>query len=705
MGTADPEVRNERLSRLAWSLAAVWMACWLVTVALLVANRSAIHGYADADLIDVVLPIGFTVIGTLVASRQPRNPIGWILISLGLLGVISGVITQYVYRSAHFTTLPLAAWVAWLHDPLNWVVFPAGLAAFFFLLFPDGHLPSRRWRWLARFAVLVVAVGFVLLLLQRTITIGVGTSTIPNPLGSVAAVDMENGAPGLIWLVGLAVLLSAIVGVVVRTRRSTGELRQQVRWLAFAAAITGVAMLVLIVGYAVGLAVPDPAFDLVILFGFGVAVPVACGVAVLKHGLYDLDVVISKTVVYAVLAAFFTIAYLAIVVGIGTAIGSSNNSFLTVLAAATIAVAFNPVRDRAKRFANRLVYGERASPYEVLSDFSERVAETYDVEDVLPRMATALGEGTGAREATVWLRVGAELRPSATWGSEGTHAEPIPIANGDVPAIRDVSKVAPVRYRDELLGALTVTKPPNDPLSVPEAKLVDGLAAQAGLVLRNVRLTEELRANLEELRASRQRLVTAQDGERRRIERNIHDGAQQQLVALAVQARIVEGVAGSDLAKARDLLRHLQDGLQEALDDLRDLARGIYPPLLADQGLVAAVEAQARRSTVPATVEASDVGRYSQEAEAAVYFCILEALQNIAKYAEASGVTVGLRGDPSEIRFDVRDDGRGFDPAATAYGTGVQGMRDRLAALGGALTVDSAPGRGTTVVGVLPVGS
>jgi signal transduction histidine kinase len=705
MGTADPEVRNERLSRLAWSLAAVWLACWLVTVAFLIANRSAIHSYADADVIDVVLPVGFAVIGTLVASRQPRNPIGWILILLGLLGVISGVITQYVYRSTHFTTLPLAAWVAWLHDPLNWVVFPAGLATFFFLLFPDGHLPSRRWRWLARFAVLVVAVGFVLLLLQRTITIGVGTPTIPNPLGHVAAVDMENGAPGLIWLVALAVLLSAIVGVVVRTRRSTGELRQQLRWLAFAAAVTGVAMLVLIVGYAAGLAIPDPAFDLVILFGFGVAVPVACGVAVLKHGLYDLDVVISKTVVYAVLAAFFTIAYLAIVVGIGTAIGSSNNSFLTVLAAATIAVAFNPVRDRAKRFANRLVYGKRASPYEVLSEFSERVAETYSVEDVLPRMATALGEGTGARDATVWLRVGGELRPSATWGSDGPPMEPIPIANGEVPAFGDVSKVSPVRHRDELLGALTVTKPPNDPLSVPEAKLVDDLAAQAGLVLRNVRLTEELRANLEELRASRQRLVTAQDGERRRIERNIHDGAQQQLVALAVQARIAEGVAGTDPDKARDLLQHLQDGLQQALDDLRDLARGIYPPLLADQGLGAAVEAQARRSTVPVTVEASHVGRYSQEIEAAVYFCTLEALNNVAKYADASAVTVGLADEGGKLQFRIVDDGRGFDTSVTDYGTGLQGMADRLDAVGGTLDVRSEPGRGTTVIGCVRTGS
>ena len=375
-----------------------------------------------------------------------------------------------------------------------------------------------------------------------------------------------------------------------------------------------------------------------------------------------------------------------------------------MLAAATIAVAFNPVRDRAKRFANRIVYGERASPYEVLSEFSERVAGTYDVEDVLPRMATLLGQGTGAREATVWLRVGAELRPSASWGSNGGELRSISMADGELPLVPDASKVVAVRYRDELLGALTITKPPNDPLTAAEDKLVDDLAEQAGLVLHNVRLTEELRANLDELRASRQRLVTAQDGERRRIERNIHDGAQQQLVALAVQARMAAGLAGTDPERERELLHHVQQGIQDALEDLRDLARGIYPPLLADQGLGAALEAQARRTVVPVAVEADAVGRYPQEAEAAVYFCVLEALQNVAKYAESSGATVRIVGSSDQLRFEVQDDGRGFDPDATGYGTGVQGMVDRLAALGGELTVNSQPGLGTTVVGALPLG-
>ncbi len=367
-------------------------------------------------------------------------------------------------------------------------------------------------------------------------------------------------------------------------------------------------------------------------------------------------------------------------------------------------LAFNPVRDRAKRFANRVVYGERASPYEVLSEFSVRVAETYSIEDVVPRMATLLGQGTGAAEATVWLRVGSELRPSASWGSGVGQRAAIPMPNGELPPIADASRVVAVRHRDELLGALTIAKPPNEPLTVAEDKLLDDLAAQAGLVLRNVRLTEELRANLDELRASRQRLVTAQGGERRRIERNIHDGAQQQLVALAVQARMAESLAGTDPDRERELLRQVQRGIQEALEDLRDLARGIYPPLLADQGLGAALEAQARPSVVAVSVQAEGIGRYAQEIEAAVYFSVLEALQNVAKYADASHATVRLLGSADEFRFEVHDDGHGFDPSQTRYGTGVQGMVDRIAALGGELAVDSSPVAGTTIVGRLPLG-
>jgi signal transduction histidine kinase len=208
---------------------------------------------------------------------------------------------------------------------------------------------------------------------------------------------------------------------------------------------------------------------------------------------------------------------------------------------------------------------------------------------------------------------------------------------------------------------------------------------------------------IEELRASRQRLVAAQDEERRRLERNIHDGAQQQLVALAVKARLAGSFVGRDDPKASQLLEQIGAETQDALDDLRDLARGIYPPLLADKGLPAALEAQARKSPIPVDVSPDGVGRYDQAVEAAIYFSILEALQNAAKYSGATRVSVRLERSDGSLTFEVRDDGAGFDPRSTGYGTGLQGIADRLAALDGSLDVRSAPGTGTEVRGKVPV--
>jgi signal transduction histidine kinase len=238
--------------------------------------------------------------------------------------------------------------------------------------------------------------------------------------------------------------------------------------------------------------------------------------------------------------------------------------------------------------------------------------------------------------------------------------------------------------------------PANDPIGPGRQRLVRDLADQAGLALRNVRL-------IEELRASRQRLVAAQDEGRRRLERNIHDGVQQQLVALAVRLRLADTLVERDPARAHEAIAALQDEANDALEDLRDLARGIYPPLLADRGLEAALAAQAQKGTTPATVEADGVARYAREIESTVYFCALEALNNVAKYADATAVLVRLEQRNGTLRFTVRDDGRGFDPRATVSGTGLQGMTDRLEAVGGSLRVDSAIGTGTTVIGVVPV--
>jgi signal transduction histidine kinase len=242
-------------------------------------------------------------------------------------------------------------------------------------------------------------------------------------------------------------------------------------------------------------------------------------------------------------------------------------------------------------------------------------------------------------------------------------------------------------------------------VTATEERLVHDLAAQAGLVLRNVQLTGELLDHIDQLRSSRQRLVAAQDEERRKLERNLHDGAQQQLVALGMKLRLLRQMLDRDVDKARPLVEELETQATSALEDLRNLARGIYPPLLADQGLLAALESQARRSVVPVAVDGDHVGRYPREVESAIYFACLEALQNVAKYANASRATITLSGGGGHVAFEVTDDGVGFDPGVTSYGTGLQGIADRVAAAGGEVRIESHPGRGTRVRGRIPISS
>jgi signal transduction histidine kinase len=398
--------------------------------------------------------------------------------------------------------------------------------------------------------------------------------------------------------------------------------------------------------------------------------------------------VIRKALIVTIVAVALTTLYLA-VLALATLSGISR----VVVGIALLAVTFNPVRRAARSIADRVAYGRRATSYEVVSEFSERMSGAYATEDVLPRMAAILAGGTGARSATVWLHLGDRMVPAATWGDDHTVEAAVPAMGDELPALP--GDATEVRHRDELLGAFTVSMPENDPLDPARERLIRDLASQAGLVLRNVRL-------IEELRGSRQRLVSAQDEERRKIERNLHDGVQQQLVALNVQLGLLARLAETDPSKAGEMAVVLQSRAVETLDDLRDLARGIYPPLLADRGLPAALEAQARKAAVPVTVEATGIGRFPQDVEATVYFCTLEALNNVAKYADASHATVRLTNGAGEIQFEVADDGRGFDPAVVGYGTGLQGMADRLAAVGGELTVQSAPGDGTAVAGRLP---
>jgi signal transduction histidine kinase len=274
--------------------------------------------------------------------------------------------------------------------------------------------------------------------------------------------------------------------------------------------------------------------------------------------------------------------------------------------------------------------------------------------------------------------------------------------NGVLPEMqRDT--VVPVTHAGELLGALAVNKKRGETMNTVEQKLVTDLAGQAGLVLKNVGLNEELLARLDDLRASRQRLVTVQDEERRRLERDLHDGAQQHLVALKIKLGLAEGVAQPE-TKLRAMIAQLKQDADDALVTVRELARGIYPPLLASDGLEAALRAQIHRSTVPVDLRIDDVTRQPREVEGAVYFCCLEALQNVAKYAEAKHVSLRLWREDADLAFRVQDDGKGFDPLTVPPGSGLQNMSDRLEALDGSLEISSVPGKGTTIEGRVPVG-
>ena len=302
-------------------------------------------------------------------------------------------------------------------------------------------------------------------------------------------------------------------------------------------------------------------------------------------------------------------------------------------------------------------------------------------------MAQLLGEATGARTARVWLRIGNELRAESSWPADAPNVPAVSVRGDELPGFGD-DEAFEVRHQGELLGALSVAMTAADPMNATKAKLARDMAAQAGLVLRNVRL-------IEDLRESRRRIVSAQDERARSLERNIHDGAQQQLVALSVKLRLAEGLVERDPEKARTILADLQVQATETLGDLRDLARGIYPPLLADKGLPAALEAHARKTSLPITVHPDGIGRYGQDVESAVYFCCLEAMNNIAKYADATPAEIRPRtGDRDLLTFEVVDDGRGFEPALAGRGTGLQGMADRLAAIDGrASTMTARPAR------------
>ena len=644
----------------------------------------------------IVFVLGFLWLGTgtLIASRQPKNTAGWIFVVIGFFVVAEAASGPLLVKGIKVDpgSVPFLGFWAVLNE---YALVPIGLITLLFLLYPNGRPPSPAWRWAewALFAGLAIAVVSLALdpgPLNNLVESGV---IYLNPIGVPALAGTAGAIVAFGTIMAFVASLSTVLAVRGRFKRSTGEERQQMRWLVFVATVAGIVFLLLFVGNALSGFVTDIRGEHVVvenLFNvlwvvlalvLTLGIPGAYLVAIFKHGLWDLDVVIKKTLVAFVLTLLLAVVGLAVLGAVSFFAFGATTGVLVGLLAGVLAW---PVVRWARSTSRRIVFGDRADPYAVLTEFSGRVGETYSAEDVLPRMARLLAEGTGASGARVLMMIGSGLEEGARWPEDS--------------AVTGDEYTVPVTDRGEELGALAVAMPANDPMNPGKDKLVRDLASQAGLVLRNARL-------IEELRASRRRIVSAQDERARKLERDIHDGAQQQLVALGVKMRLLEPLLERDPAKALELVGQLQTDTTDALENLRDLARGIYPPILADRGLSAALESQARKAAVPVHLEPDGVGRYPQEVESAVYFCVLEALQNVGKYAQANDVVVRLREQNGDLVFEVRDDGIGFDPDAARGGSGLRGMADRLEAVGGELELVSAPGSGTAIGGRVPTGA
>jgi signal transduction histidine kinase len=672
----------------AWSALGLTVVAWLSGLLLLYTGPSSAPSVPLDGLLWASSYLALAAVGGLIAVRKPGNRIGWLLLGVSLvqgIGILGTSLVRYLYAANPASGL--AGWL--LLATSSWSAVGFGLLIFVVLIFPDGRLLSPRWRWLAGVVLLFLGVSVADVSVSPAPSLPIGLPA--SPLGNAAwarVLDPLTSEP----VVGLLLLVAGI-SLVLRYRAGGQVVRQQIKWFGL-----GVAMLVIcsvanglgrvVIGNASPTSISAFAGTVIQTVGL-MAMPVAIGVAMLRHRLFDIDLIISRALAYGALALLATATYVVLVVGLGTMIGrtAGTNLVLSIIATAFVAVAFQPLRQWLDTAANRLVYGRRQAPYESLTGFTRRLAGTYSVHDVLPRMVEVIAEGLRCRAAAVMVAGSAQA--AAQWPPDA-----------ELPA-EPPSQLAEVMHQGEKHGSLAIWTHAGETLNKSEQRVLSDLALQAGLVLHNAQLSAELERRLEELRASRLRLVSTQDHERRRLERDLHDGAQHDLVALRMKLGLAEGVARTSRSPLATLLSELRDDTATTLENIRRLSRGLYPPLLESQGLAAALTAHARRLPVPVQVHATDK-RFTYDIETAVYFCCVEALQNAAKHACARQAWISIEEVDGELRFEIKDDGQGFEGAKAHGGSGLQNIRDRVDALEGTFTIHSSSG-GTRLVGSIPL--
>jgi signal transduction histidine kinase len=498
--------------------------------------------------------------------------------------------------------------------------------------------------------------------------------------------DEVGGIISAITFVVVIVLFSAIVlsalSLVVRYRRASGVERQQLKWLALAAVLGGA----YVIGQLLGLdRLLGEALRNLLETATNTAIYVAVGVAILRYRLYDIDVVINRTLVYGALTVSVIGIYVLVVGYLGALFQTGGNLFVSLLATGLVAVLFAPLRDRLQRGVNRLMYGERDDPYAVVSRLGERLEATLTPDAVLPTIAETIKQALKLPFAAITLMEnGAASDVAASVGKPSE--KPLRL---------------PLTYQGEPVGELLLgPRAQGETFGPADRRLLEGLARQAGVAAYAVRLTTDLQR-------SRERLVAAREEERRRLRRDLHDGLGAQLAGLNVQAGTLGRLIRRDPAAANELVVELREELRSAISDIRRLVYDLRPPALDDLGLVAAVHRLAERygaegEQLRASVEApEELAHLPAAVEVAVYRIAQEALTNVARHARARTCVVRLAVD-EDVALEIVDDGVGI-PAERKAGVGLSSMRERASELGGSCVVESVPGGGTRVVVRLPL--
>ena len=663
---------------------AAWSLCGLTFVLL---TSGVVFGILNdthaGELVFLVSVISCAVVGGMVASNRPANPIGWFFLA-SALSFAATIFTGEYARYGLLTepgSLPAARAVVW---PQSWTWVPGAVLIVVFvpLYFPDGRLVSRRWRPVVWSAALFSVLGAGLSALQPGEIQGSG---LANPLGTELPQAVAAVFDAVVLPLWLGLLFVSAASLVVRFRRSGREERQQIKWLAFAAAVIPVWFLLN--------APVERAFPNLFLFMDSLAlagVPVAAGIAILRHRLYDIDLVINRTLVYGALTACVVGVYVVVVGYLGQVFHADDNLLISIIATGIVAALFAPLRDRLQRGVNRLTYGERDDPYSVLSRLGERLEATLEPHAVLPAVAETVAHALKVPHVAIELKRGDEYETVAEYGRPS--GEPLR---------------RPLIYGTETVGRIVLSpRGPGESFGPADHRLLEGLARQAGVAAHAVRLTDDLQR-------SREHLVTAREEERRRMRRNLHDG----LGPALSSAMLKLGAARRLLtlsSPADDLIVEVRDDLRTTVADVRGLVYDLRPPALDQLGLMPAIHDYAQQCAsedengLRIMVDVPEqLPPLPAAVEVAAYYIAREAIANVARHARARccRVHLMLRNEPDrvELRMEISDDGVGV-PNERHLGVGLTSMRERAEELGGKFSVESSPEEGTRILARLPIG-